>query len=390
MTGRDAILARGTLNQLKRGVPPATGAAAIAVGFASHLRELGRLFEGERDHRWFAVMGDYGGGKSMFHALAREEALRAGYAVASLEVNRDEGALHEPQTHLPFVLRTLRSPLPRFADHLGIADIAHAWAEDADEQERTLALAAMEAVTPATAAPRDRGELLYLLNSIEREDLPLSARPGLTYRLVNYLTLRGISRGPTARFPAMFRLQVVIAWLQATGHRGLFLFADEVDNVLRQIHGKAHPGCFRTLAWYCSGPGLEGLKVVFAATPEVVDFIGPHGFRDLSRKVSDQKAAREEELAGFLRWARGLTQAEDWVMTCPVLTTEQRLRVFEKVTTVHRIAWGTVPPAPEGFTDLARMPQFRTTRRWVKACATLLDLGQQYRGLGLKEVGGLP
>ena len=62
-------------------------------------------------------------------------ALRAGYAVVCLEVNRDNGAQHEPQTHLADVFRTLRSPLPRFADHLGIAELARSWLEEADKEE---------------------------------------------------------------------------------------------------------------------------------------------------------------------------------------------------------------------------------------------------------------
>lgn len=377
MTDRVALSARSTLLQLKRGVPPATGASAIAVGFSSHLHELGRLFEGRRDHRWFAVMSDYGGGKSMFHALAREEALQAGYAVASLEVNRDEGALHEPQTHLPFVLRTLRSPLPRFNSHLGIGEIAQSWAEEADDKERSVAIAAMEAVLPATPSPRDRGELLYLLKQIRDDDHPSLIAPRLAHRFVDYLTFRTITRGPSARFPAMFRLQVVIAWLRATGHKGLFLFADEVDNVLRQIHGKGHPGCFRTLAWYCSGPGLDHLKVVFASTPEVIDMVGPAGIRDLSQRVLDQKTAREEELKGFRRWSRELAR-DDWVLRCPVLTADQRLRVFERIAAVHEKAWGHLPSLTSDIKDLARTPHFYTTRRWVKTCATIMDLRQQH------------
>jgi hypothetical protein len=373
-----AILARASLAQLKRGVPPSSGASSIAVGFSSHIQELNRLLAGDLGRRWFAVLSDYGGGKSMFHALAREQALRAGYAVASLEVSRDNGALHEPQTHLEDVFRTLRSPLPRFANHQGIAEIARSWIEESAMEEIALAIDVMQAVLPASPAPRDRGEFLYLTNTIEAEHPLYSVSPRLAHRLVDYLSLRGITRGSSARFPALFRLQVVISWLRAIGHKGLFLFADEVDNVIRQIHGKAHPGCFRTLSWYCSGPSLEHLKVVFASTPEVVEMIGPSGIRELSQKVFEQKTAREEEFRGFRRWTRELSRDSPWALTCPSLTAAQRLRVYDKIAAVHQRAWGTMPQNPPGIDDLARMPEYYTTRRWVKTCVTLMDMNQQH------------
>ena len=79
------------------------------------------------------------------------------------------------------------------------------------------------------------------------------------------------ARSTQARFSAAYRLRLIMEWLKATGHKGLLLFIDELDNVVRQIHGKAHPACFRTLAWYCAAPRLDALRVVVAMTPEMVN-----------------------------------------------------------------------------------------------------------------------
>ena len=391
MKNNAVLLARATLGQLKRGVPPAAGASSIAVGFSSHMQELNRLFAGDVRRRWFAVSSDYGGGKSMFYALAREQALRAGYAVASFEVNRDNGALHEPQTHLADVFRTLQSPLPQYDGQLGVEEIALTWIENCHRDGLDVVFADIGGVQPASPVPRDRGSLLYLITSLADDERTISRNPRLSHRLVDYLSFRGIARGPTARFPAYYRLQILIAWLRATGHTGLFLFIDEVDNILRQIHGKAYPGCFRTLAWYCSSPSLDHLRVVFASTPEVIGLLGPGELQNLSRRLSEQKTVRDEELQGFSQWVRELSrEGSPWCHPCPMLSNGQRVRVFDNIAAIHRLAWGTQIAQLAWVDEMARNTQFRTTRRWVKACVTLLDLHQQHKGPGLSQIGVNP
>src|SRR5215475_4934277 len=106
--------ARRILDRLKRGVPPTSGINELSIGMSRLEKKLSDLLSPTAKPRWFLVMSEYGEGKSHFHSYSKDHALRAGYAVTSLDVNKDDGALHQPQRHLNFMLDTLRSPLPQF------------------------------------------------------------------------------------------------------------------------------------------------------------------------------------------------------------------------------------------------------------------------------------
>ena len=120
MTAEDVARARGILDRLKRGVPPTEGLDELSVGMTRLYSRVDALLSADAKPRWFAVLSEYGEGKSHFQLVAQQRALRAGYAVASLTVNKDEGALHQPQRHLATLLGSLRSPIPEYDHHVGL------------------------------------------------------------------------------------------------------------------------------------------------------------------------------------------------------------------------------------------------------------------------------
>jgi len=190
-----------------------------------------------------------------------------------------------------------------------------------------------------------------------------------------------IGRSSYARFSAAYRLQLVVEWLLATGHKGLLLFIDEVDNVVRQIHGKAHPGCFRTLAWYCSAAQLDALRVIFAMTPEMVDRLGIDYRKQYADSLNEQKTVRPDECRVYENWSKEVDELSirGWD-ACPDLQPSQRLELFRRIASIHAAAWGTSSAPSHGtLRKLIRSPAFGTTRRWVRASVQLLDLLQQQR-----------
>lgn len=451
MTLHDVLQARRTLSRLKRGVPPATDVGRIAVGMADVQACIADLFEPGATPRWRGIQGEYGEGKSFLQALSLERALAAGYAVASLEVNKDDGALHQPQRHLSVVLKSLRSPLPGFDFRQGLAEVMRHWLEVTPRTDAINILNRARAVTPWSPAgldPERLGTLIRCLSADQPSDTdarvhnktssvevvwdddgnafaqaPLSkavhwrrtgsdeweyyAPPEKWTEIRALLSARApqshSDAAPTAhasyfpeflaymtagdidyksryhRFAAAYRLQVIIEWLRAIGHEGLFLFIDEVDNVIRQIHGRSHPSCFATLAWYCSCPRLPHLRVVFAGTPEVFAFLDNGGRKLLGDSLRSQQSIRPEEVGAYERWKREADRqaAEGW-QCCGSLRPRQRVELFERISSIHRIAWNAdVDLEGIDVSSLARQEQFDTTRRWVRATVQLLDLLHQ-------------
>jgi hypothetical protein len=342
--------------------------------------KLDNLLSANASPRWFLVQNEYGEGKSHFHSFAREHALLAGYAVASLDVNNNDGALHQPQRHLAVVLESLRSPLPQFRDLQGFADIFRHWLETADQSNSARILKRLWAVDPWVPAGRDPNNLWnwswYSVNS----ELQNSEKHFYYPHLLRFFSAEDLtSKAAYARFAASFRLQIIQQWLVETGHKGLLLFIDEVDNVIRQIHGRAHAGCFRTLAWYCSCPAFPKIRVIFASTPEVIHMLDAWGRSDYLFALSSQWTVKKEEVKVYEQWNReaDALSSEGW-QACPRLTEVMRRSLFERIAWLHRAAWGWSWEDPDGAVDdLASRREYRTTRRWVRACVQLLDSFQQ-------------
>ena len=196
-----------------------------------------------------------------------------------------------------------------------------------------------------------------------------SFRPEQLTGLLSFLTGRDLQRkGTYARFATGYRFQAIQEWCLATGHKGLLLFIDELDNVVRQIHVNAHAGCFRTLAWYCSCPQLANTRVIFAGTPEIITMLDRGGRRQYLDILKLQASLRTEELKIYERWKREADAlAEAGWEHCAALTPSQRIKLFERIAEIHVRAWGfKVAPDEQAIATLARTLHFNTTRRWVR------------------------
>lgn len=371
-----ALRARRILDRLKRGVPPAEGIDELVVGMEQLEARFVDLLSGGAGGRWMAVQSEYGEGKSHFHTFARQRALGAGYAAASLDVNKDEGALHHPQRHLAVLLDSIRSPLDQFANVQGVGGMVRAWLETASAVDVRTILRHCLALDPDLPAGRDPSLFRTLATRVISGDEDPSARRAHQTGLVRYMTGEDLlHRSPMARFAAAYRMQLIQRWLLGVGHRGLLLFVDEIDNVVRQIHTRGHPGCFRTLAWYCASPALSGTRVVFASTPEVLEQFDDGGGKHYLQSLQSQATVPPAEAAAFRRWL-GEVHAEaaaGWVR-CPRLTASQRLDLFTRIARVYRTAWGRAATPPKRQLDeLSRNPQFSTTRRWVRAAVQIIE-----------------
>jgi hypothetical protein len=449
----DTLNARRALSRLKRGVPPGTDIADIAVGMERLESSTRALLADDVRPRWFAVSGEYGEGKSFFQALSSEIALNAGYAVVVLDINKDTGALNHPQRHLPLLFSSMQSPIPGFRCHQGLEEILRQWLNVTPKTEAISILKRIQRVVPWSNVGQDPlvlSSLIAQLESVEKHDrfvtaaglvsgdgqgvihvdahgnyykqgwrndvyvyrlgssqweyfAPPSAWPGILARLrplakggttasnetsrpehvtglLSFLTGHDLQRkGTYARFATGYRFQVIQEWCLATGHKGLLLFIDELDNVVRQIHVNAHAGCFRTLAWYCSCPQLANTRVIFAGTPEIITMLDRGGRRQYLDILKSQASLRTEELKIYERWKREADAlAEAGWEHCATLKPSQRIKLFDRIAKIHASAWGvTVAPDEQTIATLARNPQFNTTRRWVRAIVQTLDILEQ-------------
>ena len=384
--------ARRELSRLKRGVPPTWSVEQLAVGMGHLVSRLNLLLEPGASPRWFGVTGEYGEGKSFFRSLACETARRIGYAVATLDVNKDEGALNHPQRHYSSIVTSLRSCNEKLTHAFGLADLFQTWIERSSSTEIAKTMELLRRVEPTLPPGQSQAQFCWItsrLIDLLAESQPDSPGGGPISQwcrtwLIPFLSGTDLVRKSTyARFNAGYRLQLLLKWLEVTGHKGLLLVIDELDNVVRQIAGKGHPACFRTLAWYCSSPGLRSLRVIFASTPEVVDVLDAQGRAWFSRTLSHQQTVLREELKTYERWCREADAlGSDLWSHCPKLTRSERLDLFGRIAGIHKIAWGSNHESGSVIADsMSRMPQFTTTRRWVRASAQLLDLFEQHKEL---------
>lgn len=376
----DATTSRHILDRLKRGVPPIVAIEKFSVGMEPLRRKLDALLVETADPRWFFVTSEYGEGKSHFHCYAKHYALQKGYAVASLDVNNDDGALHQPQRHLAVILDSLRSPLPEFAECQGFAELMRVLLEERPKTESVPLLCAGFSEEPCTAAGYDPDRFQQLIVSLLRDENENPAHSPYYSDLIRYLSAQDlVNKSWYGRFAVAFRLQVVQRLLIETGHKGLLLFIDEVDNVVRQISPRGHAGCFRTLGWYCSAPVYPSVRVIFASTPEVMEMLDSYG-RGLYRKsIREQKTIRPEEVRAYNKWDREAdAQAGEGWHSCPALTTSQRLELFDNISALHVNAWGESQHLDAALVkELAKRPQYKTPRRWVRTVVQILDLLQQ-------------
>jgi hypothetical protein len=119
------------------------------------------------------------------------------------------------------------------------------------------------------------------------------------------------------------------------------------------------------------------VRVVFAATPEVKEFLDASGRSSFADALSLQDTVTDVELEVYERWrAEADDQGANGWDEFESLTTHQRIELYRRIADIHRTAWGN-PRVRVHDTDLAKLAgsgKFPTTRRWVRAVVQLLDL----------------
>jgi hypothetical protein len=128
--------------------------------------------------------------------------------------------------------------------------------------------------------------------------------------------------------------------------------------------------------------------VVFASTPEVLDLLDHGGADHYLNALQVQVTVRPEEVAVYRRWMRDLeVQARCGWHHCPRLTVSQRVDLFSRIAAIYRVAWGKAcHPTHTLVEELARQPQFTTTRRWVRAAVYVLEVSNQSSSAGQTEM----
>jgi hypothetical protein len=97
--------------RLKAGLSPSQCLDELTVDLSRHEAFLRDFFDSP-GRTIAAVVGPYGAGKTHFLQLSKQEALKRGYAVASLEQETGLGSLSFPHRHMQVILRSLRAPVP--------------------------------------------------------------------------------------------------------------------------------------------------------------------------------------------------------------------------------------------------------------------------------------
>jgi hypothetical protein len=115
-------------------------------------------------------------------------------------------------------------------------------------------------------------------------------------------------------------------------------------------------------------------------TPEMAHGLDYSGRRALGQALDDQQSVIPEECQIFDHWSHEAraSDAKGWEVCAP-LNVPQRVELFHRIATLHQTAWDSCPNVSEGHIKaLAKSAAFNTTRRWVRACAQILDLLTQH------------
>ncbi|MGC4898089.1 BREX system ATP-binding protein BrxD [Micromonospora echinospora] len=292
---------RDIIDALRRGVVPANGLDALAVGldrFTAALDEdldrvagAGSVFK--------AVRGEYGAGKTFFTRWLGERAKRRGFAVAEVQISELETPLHRMETVYrrlveqlsteQFPPSALRPVLDNWIFALEEDVLAAGTATEADAEALDRAVGALlesrladiSRSTPAFAAAL-RGYRTALADGDDVTAGGLAAWLGGQPHVAAATRRVAGVKGDLDHFGALNFLRGLLAVLRDSGHPGLLLVLDEVEtlqrvradardkalNALRQLVDDMHAGRF------------PGLFLMITGTPAFFD--GPQGVQRLA------------------------------------------------------------------------------------------------------------
>ncbi|HZL75705.1 MAG TPA: BREX system ATP-binding protein BrxD [Propionibacteriaceae bacterium] len=283
---------RQVIDALRRGAVPETGLGLLAVGLGRFSPaiddELSAVASGGSVFK--AVRGEYGAGKTFFTRWLAEQARRAGFATAEVQISENETPLHRLET----VYRRLTERLTTSTfSPSALKPVVDAWfyaleedaladgridANDATaltESVNTLLdtrLAEVGSVAPAFAAALRGYRGANAMGDIKTADAILAWLGGQPHVASAARRAAGV-RGDLDHTAALGFLQGLLTVLRDSGHHGLLVVLDEVEtlqrvradardkalNALRQLIDDVYAGRF------------PGLYLVITGTPAFFD-----------------------------------------------------------------------------------------------------------------------
>ncbi|GIJ20360.1 BREX system ATP-binding protein BrxD [Micromonospora lutea] len=301
MNDASPVRRRQVIDALRRGAVPAAGLDLLAVGLDRFVTTVSEDLEAVATGNsvFKAIRGEYGSGKTFFTRWIAEQAKRANFAVAEVQISENETPLHKLETvYRRLTERLSTATFPPSAlravvdgwfyaleeDVLAAGEVA---ADDADAFDKAVGalldqrLATVSRSAPAFAAALRGYRAAALGGDPATADAVLAWLGGQPHVAASARRVAGV-RGDLDHFAALSFLQGLLAVLRDSGHPGLLLVLDEVEtlqrvrsdardkalNALRQLIDEVHSGRF------------PGLYLVITGTPAFYD--GPQGVQRLA------------------------------------------------------------------------------------------------------------
>jgi hypothetical protein len=371
-------IARSLIRSLADGTPVMEGIRYIHVGHTNWIdaqAELLRELAEDHDSDVLFVRGAYGAGKTHFLGCVQERAQEAGWATAHLECRRDKIELDRFDTVYPRILYKLRS-------HRMLQDAVEQGLDPAemdggrwflDKWAALLLSRAGHGEGPVRRTMEVEERLYSLLQtSVLQRNLPgnfqralcayaratVVGNADLCNELVGWfraeprhvkipaalLQRPGLGgRGPAAGRPAppvdlppitraagVEMLRGILWLIKQTGHQGLVLGVDELEEIAKLRPKRRQDQCFQTLREFVDNSdgdlGLRYLCTYFAATPEMFD--SPDYFRRY-----DALSTRIEPVGEKINWRSPVIDLD----RTPLSDREFRL-LAHKIRETHHVA----------------------------------------------------
>ncbi|GIJ31528.1 BREX system ATP-binding protein BrxD [Micromonospora sediminimaris] len=301
MSDVSPVRRRQVIDALRRGAVPAAGLDLLAVGLDRFVTAVGEDLSvvAAGGSVFKAIRGEYGSGKTFFTRWIAEQAKRANFATAEVQISENETPLHKLETvYRRLTERLSTATFPPSAlravvdgwfyaleeDVLAAGAVA---AEDAGALDKAVdalldqRLAMVSRSAPAFAAALRGYRAAALGGDPATADAVLAWLGGQPHVAASARRVAGV-RGDLDHFAALSFLQGLLAVLRDSGHPGLLLVLDEVEtlqrvrsdardkalNALRQLIDEVYSGRF------------PGLYLVITGTPAFYE--GPQGAQRLA------------------------------------------------------------------------------------------------------------
>jgi hypothetical protein len=288
------------LDALRRGTVPANGLDVLAVGLERFAPTIQEELDAVRTGRGMlkAVRGEYGTGKTFFARWLQEQALRAGFATAEVQISETETPLHRLETVYRRLVERLSTADTR---HGALRSVVDGWfytleeevlaAGSGDLSDDAALVEATSALMEQRLAPITRHAPTFAACLRGYRRALVEGRSEVAEGLIAWLAgLPNISasikrhagiKGDIDHFGAMSFLQGLLLILRDSGHSGMVVVLDEVET-LQRVRGDVREralNALRQLMDELDAGRFSGLYLMVTGTPSFFD--GPQGIQRL-------------------------------------------------------------------------------------------------------------